>query len=158
MGAPMSDPPSGILNMNQQYNPFYGYTLVHAMYCDGGVFGSNATVKGWPPNKGNRTPDAQLRGYYNFRATLDWVKRNFPGKLQHLFVSGDSAGAVGAQLWAKTILNELQYELAGIVPDSYAGVFPKAPFANMIKQYGYCELPLAGTDELVQMCRDSKIE
>jgi len=152
-------PPSGILNTSNQDNPFYNYTLVLAMYCDGGVFGSNATIKGWPrpPIKGNLTEDAQMRGYYNGRATLDWVKRNVPGKLQHLFVSGDSAGAVAAMLWAKTILNELQYEFAGVVADSFAGVFPEEPFAKLIQEYGYCDLPLAGTDELVQMCRDSKI-
>jgi len=147
--------PAGILNTDDPQNPFKGWTVVYPMYCDGAVFGSNATQEGWPPIPGATTSKAQLRGYYNARATLDWVKANF-GHLSNLFVSGDSAGAMGAQLWAKTILSELDFDLASVVPDSYVGVFPPS-FGPKCQEYGLCDLPLLGSDALIQMCRRGKI-
>jgi len=41
--------------------------------------------------------------------------------LTDLAVTGCSAGAMGLQLWIDALLEEISFEQAGVVPDSYLG-------------------------------------
>jgi len=58
---------------------------------------------------------------------------------------GCSAGAMGAQLWNDIVLTDLNYEQAGVMSDSYLGVFPEGVEGDLIYDFGYCETPLVPT-------------
>jgi peptidase E len=70
-------------------------------------------------------------------AVLDWVTQqqktgNLASVLSHIVVAGCSAGSIGAQIWASTILTTLKWSMAGVIPDSYAGVFPPTVQGSLI--------------------------
>lgn len=58
------------------------------------------------------------------QAVVDWaVQQQTASRLlvEDLVLMGCSAGAMGAQLWTDILLDELSYQQAGVVPDSYLG-------------------------------------
>ena len=58
---------------------------------------------------------------------------------------------MGAQLWSKEVLSTLKWDLAAVVPDSYAGVFPPGTQGPLIKSYGLCKWS-ALTKKMKAMC------
>ena len=96
-------------------NNFKNYTIIHALYCSGDVWGGNTTRL---YNDSSGVPIQQV-GYLNAQATLDWVldqqtKGNLASTLSSLIVMGCSAGSIGAQIWGKAIVETLPHESSAI--------------------------------------------
>jgi len=70
---------------------------------------------------------------------------------------GESAGAIGVQVWAQTLLKELRYEKASVLADSYAAVFPKGFQGPVFKSLGVCETGIFKQPHLLSLCRDANI-
>lgn len=103
------------------------------------------------------------KGLENAQATLDWVAaQQLKGKvaniLSELVVMGCSAGSVGAQLWANKILTTLKWKTAGIVPDSYAGIFPPGSMGPLIYNLGFCTSSGLISDEMMAKCNAQTLD
>jgi hypothetical protein len=82
-------------------------------------------------------------GLINAQTTIDWVVAqqaagSLAQKFSSLVVMGCSAGSVGTQIWSKEILSTFRYDMAAVVPDSYAGVFPPGSQGPLIRSFGFC--------------------
>lgn len=102
----------GIYNRISVANPFYGWTHVFVPYCTGDLHVGRATV-----DYGGFKVHHQ--GARNAQAALEYVFRNHANP-ERVFVTGCSAGAYGAVLWADKIL--ATYKNAQIVVCGDAGV------------------------------------
>ena len=92
-------------------NKYHDYTIVHAMYCSGDVWGGNVTRPYTDPNG----KLVQQRGMLNTLATINWVmdqqaKGYLASTLSSLVVMGCSAGSIGAQLWGNYIIGSLKWK------------------------------------------------
>ena len=56
-----------------------------------------------------------------------------------LMLAGCSAGSLGVQVWSASILSRLSYSRAGLIADSFLGVFPGDTEGVLVKDYGFCE-------------------
>lgn len=129
----------GVFDRDDVRNNFRDYTVVQALYCSGDVWGGNVTQK---YDDADGVPVQQM-GLTNAQATVDWVlAQQASGALaktfSNLVVMGCSAGSVGTQLWSKVLLSTFKYQIAAVVPDSYAGVFPPDSQGPLIRSFGYC--------------------
>lgn len=151
---------SGLFDRSNSQNLYSDYTVVFAMYCSGDVWGGNTTR---PYSDKQGVPVRQV-GYYNARATLDWVQQQqsknlLASTLSSLVIMGCSAGSVGAQLWGKTLLNSLSWKVASVIPDSYAGVFPDGSQGPLIYDFGLCTwAPTFLSQELVDACLNQSLD
>ena len=151
---------AGVFDRTDPQNQYKDYTIVHAMYCSGDVWGGNTTR---PYNDKQGVPVKQV-GYYNARSTLDWIQQQQSNNLlattlSSLVVMGCSAGSVGAQLWGRTVLSSLSWKVAAVIPDSYAGVFPEGSQGPLIYDYGLCSwAPTFLSEELVNACLEKSLD
>lgn len=132
---------SGIFNRSEPTNPYKHFTIVHINYCSGDAHAGNA-VHNW-----GGTWYVQA-GYNNSIAAIEWAKQNVAARLTHLSIMGSSAGALGTQFWARTLLNDFKsggrsYASASVLVDSYLGIFPQNTQGVVIGQiFRTCDLPL----------------
>lgn len=148
------DGAEGIFDRNNSLNPFRDYTIVTVGYCTGDAHAGNATHS-WKSLPGGR---AMQVGYINARAVVNWAKDNFGGRiLNSLVLTGSSAGSLGVQMWAKTLLTEFQYADAAVIADSFAGVFPTGLQGPMLHRFGACETGLLD-GSLLSDCNGRKIQ
>jgi len=134
---------------HQSENPFSDYTIVQVRYCSGDAYVGNVQV----PGDGSR----EQRGYENAKSVLDWAKAaGFASTLDSLIISGSSAGAIGAQLWARSWLQSFDYKKAAVIADSYAGVYPQDTQGPVFRSYGVCGTDVLD-DALVQACQNGNI-
>lgn len=128
-------------------NPYRDHTLVYLSSCSGDLYAGNVT-RDYPDPTGE---PVQQRGYNNVRATIDWVQEQFGMEpLSSLVITGESAGSIGLQVWAHTLLSELKYKKASVIADSYAGVFPPGFQGPVFKHLEVCETDLIAFDESLQ--------
>ena len=80
-------------------NPLANYSMVAASYCDGSVWAGDNSVE--DPNFPD-SPVRHHRGLRNLTAALDLAKDEF-GTPRRLFLSGASAGGVGAAIFAPSV-------------------------------------------------------
>lgn len=130
---------SGAFDRTNPENSLREHTIVNVLYCSGDVHGGN-TVR--PYNDANGVPVTQ-KGLANAQSVLDYVqnqvaKGQLASKFSEIVIMGCSAGSIGTQLWAKKILQTLNYEKAAVVPDSYAGVFPDGSMGPLVYSFGFC--------------------
>jgi hypothetical protein len=130
---------SGIFNRDDPKNAHKDYTVVQMLYCSGDVFGGNVT-QAYEDSSGNLV---KQMGLTNVQMTLDWIvaqqkSGELAPKLADLVVAGCSAGSLGAQLWGNQVVNQLSWEKASVMPDSYAGLFAPGVEGPLIKNYGFC--------------------
>jgi len=119
--------PYGIYDRSNSYNAFTDYTIVNVLYCSGDLHAGEATRQfkgGW----GNTVTTVNQTGYKNTMATLNWIKSQIGDYLNpnlgSLVISGQSAGAIGAQLWSHYIIENFNATKKVVIIDSYLGVFP----------------------------------
>jgi len=150
---------TGIFDPSNPNNPFKDYTIVHALYCSGDVWGGNVTQ-----SYHARGHKVTQYGIYNALSVVDWVKEQFSTgvlapKLSNFVVMGCSAGSVGAQLWSNTLLKTFpNWEKAAVVPDSYAGVFPQGVLGPLIQMFGMCSTTVGLiSPELLEACNAGKL-
>lgn len=116
----------GIYNRSNPDNPFKDWTHVFVTYCSADIHLGNAER-----TYGNLS--VQHRGQLNTRAALSWVYVNVP-KPQSILVTGCSAGAYGAAMWAPFLMRRYPEAKVAQFGDSGAGVltpaFPTQGFVN----------------------------
>jgi len=142
---------NGIFNRDDPKNVHKDYTVVQMLYCSGDVFGGNVT-QAYTDSSGNLV---KQMGLTNVQMTLDWIvaqqkSGQLAPKLADLVVAGCSAGSLGAQLWGNQVVNQLSWDKASIMPDSYAGLFAPGVEGPLVKDYGFCTsgfLNQANTDK-----------
>ena len=113
----------GIYDISNSNNAFKDYTIVNVLYCSGDLHAGDATRK-W-----GYTFKVEQTGYKNTIATLDWIKSQIGdylnSDLDNLVISGQSAGAIGAQLWSHYIIENFEAKNKVVIIDSYLGVVPE---------------------------------
>lgn len=143
----------GIFDRKNADNQFKDYTIVHISYCSGDVHGGN-TVQ--PYNDSAGVPVTQ-KGVANVQSALDWIQAQsknggLSSTFSELVVMGCSAGSIGAQIWGRSVLNELKWKNAAVIPDSYAGIFPDGTMGPLIYNFGFCTTKLA-SPALMDKCQ-----
>lgn len=130
---------AGVFDKGNEANPFKDYTVVHALYCSGDVYSGNVTQ-----NYKHLGKPVIQKGVANAKFAINWaLQQGFgDGTLENLVVMGCSAGSVGAQMWADTLLTSFPAKNVAVVPDSYAGLFPKDSVGPLMKNYGVCDTDL----------------
>jgi len=136
---------NGVLDSQHDNNPFKDYTVVMPLYCSGDVFMGNTSLSGSPQ-----------RGYANNLAILSWAKTNFPSELSHFVVAGWSAGALGARIWAETLLGSFSYKKAAVLADSHIGFLPGKTVQKVMKRWGVCDTPLMPA-EMRSRCQEEDV-
>ena len=136
--------PVGVFDRSNIKNEFRDYTIVHAMYCSGDIFGGNV-VRDYDDKEG--VPVTQ-KGFKNAEATLDWIVAqqaagHLASTLSDLVVMGCSAGSIGAQLWGNQAVTRVKWSQAAVMPDSYAGVFPPGSQGPLIYDFVSSSLPFS---------------
>lgn len=109
----------GILDPSDSRNPFRDWHIVFAPYCTADVFLGNADRN----YLGRRV---QHRGFLNGEAVRRWVYENITAP-EFAFVSGCSAGAVGAMMhgvYVAEAYRENPHVDTAIVADSFQGLVP----------------------------------
>jgi len=119
-GDPSDNPalfPVGITDFGNPENPFVNYDMIYVNYCTGDMHTGNAVV-GYDYN-GNWF-ETRHKGAINAAAVLNWVYANFPNP-DSVFVTGCSAGSVGAAYWATDIMRHYSGERVALLGDSGGG-------------------------------------
>lgn len=107
----------GIFNFERPDNPFGDYDMVVIPYCTGDVFmGDRVQEYG----SGSNAATIHHNGYTNATTALDWVYANFPAP-ESVFVTGESAGALGASFHAPWIIEQYPETRLAVLGDSAGG-------------------------------------
>mmetsp|Transcript_13268 Transcript_13268/g.41916 ORF Transcript_13268/g.41916 Transcript_13268/m.41916 type:complete len:459 (-) Transcript_13268:38-1414(-) len=143
-----------IFDARHSDNPFRDYTVVWVNACSGDLHGGNAT-RDYVDDDGEYI---EQHGYYNTKAVVDWVKANLAKEpISDLLLMGESAGAIGVQIWARKLLTELPYERVALVADSYVAVFPPTFQGNVFKVLGVCETGVLASESLQESCEQGNL-
>mmetsp|Transcript_17901 Transcript_17901/g.48716 ORF Transcript_17901/g.48716 Transcript_17901/m.48716 type:complete len:526 (-) Transcript_17901:113-1690(-) len=134
-------PPTGIFNKEEEDNPFKDYLVVHINYCSGDAHAGNNVhywVNTW----------MRQAGYNNSNAAVHWMLANADKHLKNLVIAGASAGSLGTQVWARTLLKLFKsggrsYDHAAVFADSYLGNFPPGTQDIVYKDiFKVCSTPI----------------
>ncbi len=109
--------PVGITDFGNPENPFIDYDMVYVNYCSGDLHTGNGE-QGFS-FEGNWY-DVQFRGSTNVLNVLSWIYSNVPAP-DSVFVTGCSAGSIGAAFWAKDIASHYSGQRVTLLGDSGGG-------------------------------------
>jgi hypothetical protein len=107
----------GITDFGRPDNPFAEYDMIYVNYCTGDMHTGNAVV-GYDDN--GFWYEVRHKGAVNVRAVLDWVYAHYPAP-SNVFVTGCSAGSVGAAYWASDIMRRYSGRRVALLGDSGGG-------------------------------------
>ncbi len=119
-GDPSDNPalyPVGITDFSNPENPFINYDMIYVNYCTGDMHTGN-TVVGYDYN--GTWFETRHKGVINATTVLNWVYANFPNP-DSVFVTGCSAGSVGAAYWSSNIMQHYPNERVALMGDSGGG-------------------------------------
>lgn len=142
---------AGLLRKSEK-NPLTDHTVIYIHYCSGDLHVGAATQSYKSADGG---PVIQ-HGYYNTLSAVKWAQANLSPKLESLFISGTSAGAIGTQVWANYLLKTFTYSKATVLADSYVGVFPANFQGTIFQRMGVCDLDLLSSN-LTEKCKNGFI-
>jgi len=108
---------AGIFNLNNPNNPFADYDIVFIPYCTGDVHVGNSVAT---YTDANGDFDLHYNGYVNAATALDWAYANFDAP-ESVFISGCSAGSIGASFHAPNIIAHYDGVRAAVLGDSAGG-------------------------------------
>merc|ERR1740129_1825445 len=125
----------GVFDQNNPNNPFKDFTIVQILYCSGDMHGGDRDAD----MSGDFPISKPQKGYWNAKSAIDWTRANVPSP-KILVVSGDSAGSLGAQVWARKLLTYYagSYEHASVIGDCFFGNFPEKIHHIMFNLYNFC--------------------
>jgi len=159
----------GILNRAFQGNPFNDWLSLHVPYCSGdihvGYFSKHAD---WKTKFDDSEYGVVQNGAVNVQSALDWLINNIANTPGNLVISGESAGALGVQIWAHPIKVQLDAisnnsfpSRAVFIPDSYIGFSPDVQRTIVRDAWNLCENPLLMeyySDNIMQKCHAGTVE
>lgn len=135
----------GVLDRDNVRNPFREFTAIVVLYCTGDFHGGNVTdVFSYVDAGGaSQVGVRQANGLANTQAVLDYIvelqaTHEMNPLLQEFVISGDSAGAAGAAIWARKFFEAVPAQRGFVISDSFAGVFPRDTLPELIRDYGIC--------------------
>ncbi len=108
---------AGVMHTENGENPFRDYDIAFINYCTGDMHTGN-TVNQY--NFEGHQFTVNHKGAVNAAAALDWLYNYFPAT-ESVFVSGCSAGAVGAAYWATNIFAHYPSARHALLGDSGSG-------------------------------------
>ncbi|HEX2030938.1 MAG TPA: pectin acetylesterase-family hydrolase [Actinomycetota bacterium] len=112
---------SGILDLDDPWNPFRGHTIVFIPSCTGDVhWGDARTTYGSGPGR----VTIEHRGFVNASAALEWAYRNVLHP-SSVMVAGCSAGSVGSAAHVPFVIERYAAARIGQLGDSLAFVFDR---------------------------------
>ncbi|MEL6346080.1 MAG: pectin acetylesterase-family hydrolase [Myxococcota bacterium] len=117
-----TDDHQGIIDTNNEENPFADWYHVVVPYCTGDIHWGDATT-----DYGAVT--IEHKGGVNAKAVVDWVADNFIDP-EHVFVTGCSAGAYGAIMWTPSLIEAYPNATIAQLGDSGAGIVTADWFAQ----------------------------
>jgi len=91
---------TGIFDLSNSANPLRGYTIVMAPYCTADVHLGIGTVRYEAAN--GQHLDVNYRGAANAQSVMDYVTKHYSNP-KLIFVSGSSAGAIPAPVYASQL-------------------------------------------------------
>jgi hypothetical protein len=129
----------GLTDTSSSSNPYADHTIVIVNICSGD-FHSGQTTPGYLDSTGN--PVKQF-GFKNVMSVLNWVTRQQKPrgglkKLDSLVIAGSSAGAAVIHLWAKPILDRLDWKSAAVICDSAVNTWPSAFVVYLMHLFNVC--------------------
>lgn len=107
----------GIFDLDHPDNPFAEHDMVVIPYCTGDVFMGDAVRE---YGAGSNAATIRHKGYVNAATTLNWVYANFPAP-ETIFITGESAGALGASFHAPWIIEQYPETRIAVLGDSAGG-------------------------------------
>jgi len=119
-GDPSDNPalfPVGITDFNNPQNPFLNDDMLYVDYCTGD-FDTGNKDQGYTYN--NTYYDVKHKGYVDAGAALNWAYTNIPAP-ESVFVTGCSAGSVGAAYWSADIKAHYPNQPVTLLGDSGGG-------------------------------------
>lgn len=128
-------PDEGIFDFANPKNPFSRHTVVYVPYCSGDVhIGLNDVVYPGTDESDPPLPVAH-RGRANVQSAMDWVTSNHE-TLNDIFVSGSSAGAVPAPLYASMLAGQYGDARITSLGDGAGGYRRATPMTNRLSDWG----------------------
>lgn len=115
----------GVFNLSHPDNPFRDDTMLFIPYCTGDVHFGNR-LRSYSLASG-RSFDIHHRGYVNAEAALNWLYGNMP-QPDSIFVTGCSAGGVGALLHAPHLIRHYPDTPVTQLSDSAGGLVLHIPW------------------------------
>lgn len=109
---------SGVYDLNNPKNPYYGWTQVMIPYCTADVHLGNGDAT---YTRGGRSFVIHHRGAINAKAVIAWVQAQH-AQVQDLVVSGCSAGSYGSIVWTPRFAEIYKTARISQYGDSGAGV------------------------------------
>lgn len=109
--------PFGIHDLANPDNPFADYDMVFIPYCTADVHMGAATVT---YGEGDEAVTINHNGAVNARAALEWAYATFDAP-ESVFITGCSAGSLGASFHAASILRQYEGVRAAVLGDSAGG-------------------------------------
>lgn len=151
---PHANDGGGIFDRHNHANPFRRFTIVHILYCSGDVHIGDTSHAFWLDVNWRA---AEQRGYSNSKAALDWANENF-GSLSSLVIGGESAGSVGAHLWAGSILDMFarRSQQASVFLDSFAAVLTISSQNSLLRAWDVCSTDLV-SERFGQQCHSRRL-
>lgn len=159
----------GVMDIKDPGNPFYAYTVVEVVYCSGDAF-AGASEHFWIMPAQSASAWKPMKGYANTLAVMEWTKAQFEGPepglsspLESFVISGESAGALGVQLWQADILERFkghyQDKKTIFIADSFLGLQVNDVDAlqrGIMDYWGLCETGIMPAP-LLQRCLNKNI-
>mmetsp|Transcript_76163 Transcript_76163/g.196234 ORF Transcript_76163/g.196234 Transcript_76163/m.196234 type:complete len:498 (+) Transcript_76163:90-1583(+) len=136
----------GFFNRSNPHDPLRNHTSITLHYCSGDMHLGDKEHHTWSKNG-----TVKQAGFLNAMAGIRWALDNMPNKLSSLVISGESAGAIGTQVWADYLLSnrmlftlgkKFNYHHAAVIVDSGVGVLPEGAIDMTLGMYGTCNLPV----------------
>ena len=125
-------PTNGVFDASRANNPLRDYSIVVLPYCTGDVHVGRRTVE-YRRKDGTRFAFAH-QGAHNTLAALDWLKQRAIDP-RVVFVSGESAGAVGAAYWSLEIGDRYPHAQLVALGDA-AGGYRSLGVNGALQQWG----------------------
>lgn len=150
----VEQPLVGIFDRTNAANSYRKYTVVHINYCSGDLHIGNV-VRWYLDGAGQRV---EQLGFLNALSAIKWTRRNIVGRLASLVIAGSSTGALGAQLWAATLLRSFSHQSAAVISDSALGIFPEHSQGPLLAGFGLCKSGLLDDSAgLQRLCRSQQL-
>ncbi|MBJ80955.1 MAG: pectinesterase [Myxococcales bacterium] len=118
----------GIYDRDNMENPFHDWHHVHIPYCTGDAHWGNNYVEY------SEYVKIEHKGAVNTRSVMDWIKLNFKNP-EKIFITGCSAGAYGAIMWAPHVMNDYPEVPVYHFSDSGAGVITESFFQDSFPKW-----------------------
>ena len=145
----------GMMDTDNPNNPFRNWTIINILYCTGDIFIGNTVVQ---PLKSKIK--VHLNGANNTETTLNWVYKHIKNPT-HLALGGRSAGALGIQVWAHSILTHYKKVAPAarfsVLTDSFIGLMPSNQ-GEFVPFIGACDERFGFSADLLKDCHKGELQ